>query len=43
MARFDIYRFDTNAHANGFGKQTADTTISNLPDDFQCPQGFTKQ
>lgn len=42
-ARFDIYRFDSNANANAFGKQSADTVIKNLPDDFQCPDGFTEQ
>ncbi|MBB5356836.1 RHS repeat-associated protein [Rhodanobacter sp. ANJX3] len=38
--RFDIYRFNSNANANSFGKQTAYTTISGLPDSFSCPPGF---
>jgi hypothetical protein len=43
QARFDIYRFNTQKSANAFGIQEASTVISNLPDDFSCPEGFEEK
>ncbi|WP_368312846.1 hypothetical protein [Luteibacter sp. CQ10] len=42
-ARFDIYRFKSSGAANAFGRKSAETVISNLPDDFECPDGFEEK
>jgi hypothetical protein len=37
--RFDIYRFQTQKSALDFGRQSAVTTIKNLPNSIACPFG----
>lgn len=36
--RFDYYRFDTQEKALEVGKKTVPTTITGVPDDWQCPK-----
>jgi len=36
--RFDIYRFDTQQDALGFGKVTVPVTIIGLPQNWTCPK-----
>ena len=39
--RFDIYRFETQNDALGFGKQTVPGTITGVPDNWSCPATCT--
>lgn len=36
--RFDIYRFGSNADALAFGKRTAQTTVTGVPNSWSCPE-----